>query len=246
MTRIDTREAPVSIPDDEVRPCGLCSLEPICFPEGKVPDGYEAVPRRRQLPAGQHLRYAGQVCRGLQVLRTGSVRGYVLSRDGSERTTEIYLQGEPIGLEAFGRPRQNDYLVALEPSSYCDLPMPAVRRLMVESGPVREAVMELLGGALGEARERLPVLRHGPARARLAAFMLDLSERRSRRGLAADRFRLTLDRGEIASLLGLTLETVSRSMSHLQRDGLIRVSGKHLALLRPEALAREAEGEAHE
>lgn len=241
MTQVSTRRVPVGSTSEDALPCSLCSLEPICFPGAMAPPETGGVARRRSLATGQHLLHAGQVSRSLQVLRSGSVKGYILSRDGGERTTDIYLRGEPIGLDVFGQKRQREYLIALEPSSYCEMPLPVVRRLMADDRNVADAVMSLLGGTLVAVRERLPMLRQGPARARLAAFLTDLYERRRRRGLAGERFRISLDRSEIASLLGLTLETVSRSMSHLQRDGLIRVSGKHVSLLEPGALAREAD-----
>lgn len=240
MTRTNTRRAAPESTAGDALPCQLCSLAPVCSPRGPVKQA--GMPRRRRLVAGQHLVYAGQVCRSLQVLRSGSVKGYMLSKDGSERTFDLYLRGEPIGLDAFGAPRQREHLVALEPSTYCEVPLSAIRHRMAEHRAVREAVLELMGSALGAMRERVPALRQGPARARLAAFLRDLSMRRQQRGLPGDRFRLSLDRAEIASLLGLTLETVSRSMGQLQRDGLIRASGKRLWLLQPEALSREAEG----
>ena len=51
-----------------------------------------------------------------------------------------------------------------------------------------------------------------------------------------------MDRQNIASLLGLTMETVSRAMGELRRAGLIEVRGKRLTILAPAALRREAEG----
>lgn len=243
MPRLHARQDDLKRREPETLPCGLCSLEPLCFPEGSIAGKPVAAPVRRNLMAGQHLLYAGQVCRGLQVLRTGSVRGYTLSRDGGERTTEIYLPGEPIGLDAFGDWHQRDYLVALEPSTYCEVPLPRVRRLMSERREIREAVPFLLGGALGATRERLLALRRGPARAQLAAFLLDLSRRRARRGLPGERFRLSMDRQDIASFLGLTMETVSRSLGQLQRAGVVQVSGKQLSILEPDTLRVEAEGD---
>lgn len=223
-------------------PCGFCGLESVCFPDGDLGQRPIAGPVRRSLVAGQHLLYAGQVCRGLHVLRSGSIRSYSLSSNGTERTTEIYLPGEPIGLDAFGGLRQRDYLVAMEPSTYCEVPLPHIRRLMSESSQVREAMPHLIGGALLTTRERLLALRRGPARAQLATFILDLSERKRRRGLPADTFRLGMDRQDIASLLGVTMETVSRAMGELRKAGLIQVKGKLVSVLAPAALRREAEG----
>lgn len=228
--------------EPESLPCGYCGLEAICFPDGDRTKRPVAAPVRRTLAGGQHLLYAGQVCRAVQVLRSGSLRSYSLSREGTERTTEIYLPGEPIGLDAFGGWQQREYLVAMEPASYCEVPLSRIRRLMDESPEVRSVVPYLIGGALLTTRERLLALRRGPARAQLATFILDLSERRRLRGLPADTFRLGMDRQDIASLLGLTMETVSRTMGELRRAGLIEVRGKRLTILAPGGLRREAEG----
>lgn len=244
MPQLGVYKRAVDCREPESLPCGFCGLESICFPDGNLAKRPAAGPVRRTLVVGQHLRYAGQVCRGLQVLRSGSIRSYSLSSDGTERTTEIYLPGEPIGLDAFGDWRQRDYLVAMEASAYCEVPLPSIRRLMTESPEVRETVPSLIGGALLSTRERLLALRRGPARAQLATFLLDLSERRQRRGLRADMFRLGMDRQDIASLLGLTMETVSRAIGELRRAGLIQVRGKLVSVLAPAALRREAEGSA--
>ena len=227
-------------------PCDLCGFERLCFPGGDLSERPVAAPMRRTLAAGQHLSYAGQVRRGIQVLRSGSIRGYSVSSDGTERTTDIYLPGEPIGLEAFGGWRQPDYLVAMEPSSYCEVPLARVRQLMTDKPAVRDAVPYMIGSALLTTRQRLLSLSQGPARAQLSTFLLDLRERRLRRGLPGDHFRLGMDRQDIAGLLGLTMETVSRAMGELRKAGLIAVSGKHLTILDPSKLRREAEGTAVE
>lgn len=201
--------------------------------------------RQRALEAGQHLIHAGQACRSLLVLCGGSARSYTLSVDGSEWTSELHLPGEPIGLEALGTEHHAQYLVALEPSTYCELRLARLRPLMDDSGEVRRSLTRLMGAALAEWRNRCLSLGRGAARGRVAAFLNDVCERRRRRGYDGERFRLSLDRGNIANLLGLTVETVSRALGQLQRESLIRVSGKHFEILDREALEAEAQGEAH-
>ncbi|MBL0086626.1 MAG: helix-turn-helix domain-containing protein [Ideonella sp.] len=58
------------------------------------------------------------------------------------------------------------------------------------------------------------------AQERLAAFLLDLSQRFSAHGYSAREFNLRMSRIEIASFLGLSHETISRAFSALQREGL--------------------------
>ncbi len=69
------------------------------------------------------------------------------------------------------------------------------------------------------------------AEERLAAFLLNMSQRFTARGFSPSEFNLRMTREEIGSYLGLKLETVSRAFSRFQEDGLIAVQQKHVHLL---------------
>ena len=71
------------------------------------------------------------------------------------------------------------------------------------------------------------------AEERLAAFLMNLSQRLNNRGFAANDFILRMSREEIGSYLGLKLETVSRTLSKFQHEGLIKVEHKHIQLVQP-------------
>jgi CRP/FNR family transcriptional regulator len=66
---------------------------------------------------------------------------------------------------------------------------------------------------------------------RLAAFLLNLSERYRCRGYSSTEFVLRMTREEIGSYLGLKLETVSRLFSRFQQDGLLQVAGRSVKLI---------------
>lgn len=72
---------------------------------------------------------------------------------------------------------------------------------------------------------------------RVAAFLLDLSNRFSARGFSPRRFMLRMTRAEIGSFLGLTLETVSRVFSRFQKLGLLKVTRRDIELLDMAALS---------
>jgi len=74
------------------------------------------------------------------------------------------------------------------------------------------------------------------AEERLAAFLLNLSQRFSARGYSASEFQLRMTREEIGSFLGLKLETISRVLSRFQNDGVIEVRHRHLRILDAERL----------
>jgi len=69
------------------------------------------------------------------------------------------------------------------------------------------------------------------AEQRLAAFLIDLSERYRERGYSSSEFVLRMTREEIGSYLGLKLETVSRLFSRFQREALLQVQGRLVKLL---------------
>ena len=98
---------------------------------------------------------------------------------------------------------------------------------------------------MAETRELMLVISRMDARARVATFLLNLSRRLTRRGKDGDRFRLTMDRRDIANYLGLTIETVSRTLSAMQRDGMLAVRGKLVSIEDAEALLDVA-GRDHE
>jgi CRP/FNR family transcriptional regulator len=68
------------------------------------------------------------------------------------------------------------------------------------------------------------------AEERLAAFLLNLSQRFTARGFSPAEFHLRMTREEIGSYLGLKLETVSRAFSRFQEEGLVSVQQKHIRI----------------
>ena len=80
------------------------------------------------------------------------------------------------------------------------------------------------------------------AEERLAAFLLNLSQRFEARGYSRSEFVLRMTRAEIGSFLGLKLETVSRALSHFAQDGLIDVNQKRIQITDPEGLSAIVDG----
>ena len=81
------------------------------------------------------------------------------------------------------------------------------------------------------------------AEERLAAFLLNLSQRFEARGYSRSEFVLRMTRAEIGSYLGLKLETVSRVLSRFSHDGLIQVNQKHVQILNASGLRAIVSGQ---
>ena len=83
------------------------------------------------------------------------------------------------------------------------------------------------------------------AEERLAAFLLNISQRLKARGYSASEFHLRLSRAEIGSYLGMKLETVSRTFSAFVQQGLLEVDKRHIRILDLERLAKTVESRVH-
>ncbi len=80
------------------------------------------------------------------------------------------------------------------------------------------------------------------AEERLAAFLLNLSQRFEARGYSRSEFVLRMTRAEIGSFVGLKLETVSRLLSRFAADGLLEVNQKNVHIVDPDGLRRIVSG----
>jgi len=220
--------------------CTTCSLRELCMPFGFATDEMaqidSLVRTRRRLRRGETLYDAGDSFTGLFAVWVGSTKSTVTTEDGREQVTGYQLPGDLLGLDGVGHDRYQSRATALEDSEMCVMPfdrlemlarlVPALernlRRLMSREISREESVMLLLGSMRAEER--------------LAAFLLDLSQRYRQRGYSSTSYVLRMTREEIGSYLGLKLETVSRLFSRFAHEGVIRVQGREITLLDTGAL----------
>lgn len=221
--------------------CNRCALARICLPAGLSPEETRildgAVERGRELRAGARLIRAGARMEALYLVRGGSAKSCSMMSDGEEYVRGFHLPGEVAGLEGFAEGRHTCDVVALEPLQYCRIPIRRLERMMETLPGLRREMLRLLSQSLEEAQRMRAEMSMIGARGRLAGFLVDLSHRLERRNLSPTDFRLSMSRRDIARHLGLTLETVSRSLGAFRRANWVEVRARYIKLLRPEALA---------
>lgn len=92
-------------------------------------------------------------------------------------------------------------------------------------------MFRLLSKEIGHDAEMLLLLGKKNAEERLAAFLISMSRRLSKRGLSPTDFYLSMSRHEIGNYLGLAVETVSRLFTRFQDEGMLKVDRKHVQVL---------------
>ncbi len=175
----------------------------------------------RVLREGAHLFRMDDAFESLYVVRSGSLKSYLSSEEGEEQILGFYSPGEVIGLDAIAAKRHARGACALETSSVCVLPFDLLTRLSQRMPKLYEQLIHSMSRELLRLAERL-VLSRRPAEQRVAAFLLELSERQGGRGYSRNLLTLPMSRTDVGKYLGLTVETVSRVLGRLQEMGLLR------------------------
>ena len=220
--------------------CSTCSLQELCLPAGLSASELQSVDRlvnrRRPLKRGDFVFRAGAPLHALYAIRTGFMKSCVLHEDGREQVAGFHMMGDLIGMDAIGTSQHLCDAVALEDSEVCEIPLKDLEGLSRQIPSLQEHFHRIMSREI--ARDYGVMLLLGSMRAeeRLAAFLLNLSQRFAARGYSSTEFHLRMTREEIGSYLGLKLETVSRTLSQFQSQGLIAVQNKHLRILQIDSL----------
>ena len=223
--------------------CKDCSLSSICLPmavtKGELDQLESLMHRGRTIQRGEHLFRSGDPFHCVMALRTGAVKTYSLSSDGSEQVTSFYLPGELLGLGGIVDGTHCSCAVALETVSVCEIPFARLEELAQQIPSLQHHLFRLLSAETCAERQLHQILGRKSADERLAAFLVALSARHRRRGLSASRFRLPMSRYDIGNYLGMAVETVSRVFTRFQQQGLLQVDGREVTILDREGLSHD-------
>ena len=229
--------------------CSTCSLRELCLPVGLMPNEFEqldaVIRQSRRLKKGEYLFRAGEPFSSLYAIRTGFFKTTVASQDGRDQVTGFFMSGELIGMDGICSHVHSCDAVALEDSEVCELPFAHMENLGQRIPSLQTHFFFLFSREIVRDQGVMLLLGNMRAEERLAAFLLNLSNRLYSRGFAANDFILRMSREEIGSYLGLKLETVSRTLSKFHHEGLILVEHKHIQILEPQALKKMVSGCAH-
>ena len=223
-----------TLPDDgaALPVCSACAFSQGCLADGMdkaaLLDLHALVEHVGPFHAGEHIFRVGDPFEAIAAVRAGTVKAYIVDRDGHEHVLGFHLPGEVMGLDAIDGDRYPCNTIALDTVMLCRFSFPKMATLASRLPNLQSQLFRLLSRDIGRA-----ALLAGDwsADQRMAAFLVDLSRRFAARGFSPLRFQLTMARTDIANYLRLAPETVSRVLRRFQREGLVRVQRREVELL---------------
>ena len=208
-----------------------------------MPDLKRFLTQRTRFRKNDALYRAGDRFSALYAIRIGSCKTVLPAYDGQDQIAGYHMAGETIGMDGVGNGVHDCEAVALEDTEVCRMPFDQLENLARVSGEFGRTLHKLLSQDNARLRAMMIILGTMRAEQRLAAFLLELSQRYRARGYSSCEFALRMTREEIGSYLGLKLETVSRLFSRFQQEGLLQVRGRDVKLLDRIALRQLIDGD---
>lgn len=230
---------------DKSSACAQCGSRSLCLAnvlDARLPVGFEGVfGQSRKIRRGEVIYRAGDTFQNLYVARAGSSKTVTMHHDGREQITGFQIAGELIGMDGLVTGKHALDAIALEDSLVCVIAFRVLETLGHEHLDIQRQLHRLMSREIVRESAHMMLIGTMAAEERVASFLVDLSRRYQDRGYSPMQFHLRMTREEIGSYLGMTLETVSRMLTKLQRRGYIEMQGhggKEVRIVDLEALGR--------
>ena len=215
--------------------CSNCNLRDLCLPCGLAEQDMdradELVYTRRRVKRGERLYRAGDAFSSLYSVRSGFFKTVQTVGDGRDQVIGFHMGGEIMGMDGIGSEMHDCDSISLEDSEVCVIPYARLEALTQSVQGLQRQFHKVMSREIVRDQGVMMLLGSMRAEERLAAFLLNLSQRFVVRGYSPSEFHLRMTREEIGSFLGLKLETVSRLFSKFQEEKLIGVQQKHIRIL---------------
>lgn len=216
--------------------CDNCNLSTLCIPRGlseqEINTLDDSIAHKTILQAKDALYKQNDSFTTLYAVKSGAMKA-ITSKDGSqEAVIGIYLPGELIGFDGLATDLHQCTVTALETSHICEINLDHIQSTIPS---IYKQLLKHASNFINDSQIKNNLIKTG-AENRVISFLLDLSDRHHARGYSPLDFSLYLSRSNIADLLNLSPETVSRVLRNLERKDLIKLSGKRVKIVNMDSL----------
>jgi CRP/FNR family transcriptional regulator len=190
---------------------------------------------RRISRKGEHIFREVEDADAFFVVRSGSIKSYLVTEDGEEQVLGFYLPGDVFGLDTTETDKRMSSAVALETTSLCRFP-----HAYLADKAQGTNLLRITAEQLQHDQNLVLMLARKDADGRIASFLDDLACRYGSRGYSASAFLLSMSRQDISCYLGLAVETVSRTLTRFQECDVLQVNRREVEILDHDTLLKIA------
>ena len=230
------------MPKPDYVACDACKLIPICSPVTVGNHSYnftgEKVNRRHFYKRGEIVFKQGDPASLIYAISAGSLK-LTVNVKNSARVIDFRIPGELVDVSSLNNGVHTYSAQALEDTYLCEIGKEILNDIASQIPEVQGRLMTVVSHELSSI-QKSSILLHGNATSeeKIAAFIINLSWRYQLSGYSHTKFKLTMNRTDIANFLGLAKETVIRLFKKMQQNGIIHLQGKNLAIDNIDALQK--------
>ena len=207
--------------------CGECSLGLPCVltgAESEVVDCWDSAKRVLKIDRGEILFHEGQPSRGLYCVCSGRFKLYRTGIGGELQIVRLAGSRRILGHRSlFADERMSATAEAMQDCTVCFIDRRIVLDCVAKDAEIARNLLRILANELGNAEAQLLSVAHLNAIARLAHLLLEISDEK---GVVCE-----LTREEIGQIIGVTPESVSRSLHQLAREGAIALDKRRIRVI---------------
>lgn len=171
---------------------------------------------------------------GIYIVNSGILKLFTITQSGEEHIVRFCMPGDLLGLEALSDGISKTNALVLNIANVSFLSLQSIMSLKSELDIA--TLMQGIADTLVHETEHCMMVSHATAARRVAWFLCEYAQRLDRRGLVAKTFDVPMTRQEIGLYLGLAVETVSRELAKLAKQGIIERELKHIEIVDTAAL----------
>ena len=207
----------------------ICNLLKIAAPNYSRED--EALFQHLRFKAGQRIHTIGQHFESLFIVNSGFLKTVLIDEYGNEQVLSFPMKGDLLGIDGIHAGHHASETVALSDCDIIVLPYKTFSNLGRNYVELELAMFSVMSRELVREQIMIAMLSALSAEAKVARFLTNLADRFGQLGYSGKIFNLRMTRHEIGSYLGLTLETVSRTLSAFNELGLITVDQREIGII---------------
>ncbi len=183
----------------------------------------------KKLKKGELLFHSDELSEHLFIVHKGLVKMYRITENGKEQIIRFVEEGDFIGeLSLFSKTMTTSYAEAMEDTEICTIQQHDIHQLLLSYPTISLKILEEFTSRLHETESLIEKLNSQDVEKRVAGYLVELIEGQEE----TMTIHLPIRKGDLASYLGTSQETLSRRLSAFQNQGLIELKGQRKIIVK--------------